>query len=143
MFTSNIIVQTSVSLTTMSMFVHCDNKSHHDFVDTHSTNTDSVSAASSSQRTTTLYFNAIKLCHITLSFSKTTEKEATKQKKVEFDKKIGGLRDNKNMLDKNRNEKEEKLKMLEARVKEPRFAKSHDGLIPLRKKVIDLKTLNS
>ena len=62
-------------------------------------------------------------------------KNTLKQKKAEFDKKIGGLRENKALLEKNKHEKEEKVKILEQRAKEPKLAKKYDGLIPSRKKV--------
>jgi len=65
-------------------------------------------------------------------------KNSLKLKKVEFDKKIGGLRDNKNMLDKTKNEKEEKIRNLELRAREPKFANNQDGLEPLRKKILDV-----
>jgi len=64
-----------------------------------------------------------------------------KQKKIEFDKKIGGLRDNKSLLEKNKNEKQERVRVLEAMSKEPRLSKKNDGLAPLRKKVIFLYNL--
>jgi len=64
-----------------------------------------------------------------------------KQKKVEFDRKIGGLRDNKALLEKNKNEKQEKVKMLEILSREPRLSKKNDGLAPLRKKIIEIVNL--
>jgi len=68
-------------------------------------------------------------------------KNTLKQKKAEFDKKIGGLRENKALLEKNKHEKEEKVKILEQRAKEPKLAKKYDGLIPLRKKIIEIVSL--
>lgn len=61
-----------------------------------------------------------------------------KQKKVEFDKKIYGLRENKMQLEKSKNEKEEKVKALELRSKEPRLAKKYDGMAPLTEKIKDV-----
>ena len=58
-----------------------------------------------------------------------------KQKKNEFDKKITGLRENKALLEKNKGEKEEKIKLLLAKSKEPILSKKQDDLLPLRKKV--------
>jgi len=52
-----------------------------------------------------------------------TLKNSLKLKKAEFDKKIIGLRDNKALLEKNKAEKEEKIKYLLAKSKEPILAK--------------------
>jgi len=62
-------------------------------------------------------------------------KGVMKQKKQEFDKKIIGLKDNKAMLEKSKAEKEEKIKYLLSKSKEPILSKKQDGLLPLRKKV--------
>jgi len=62
-------------------------------------------------------------------------KNGLKAKKAEFDKKIGGLRENKMQLEKNKSEKLAQVRSLEFRAKEPILAKNTDGLIPLRKKV--------
>jgi len=64
-------------------------------------------------------------------------KNIMKQKKAEFDKKIGGLRENKMLLEKSKHEKEEMIRSLELRSKEPRLAKKLDGLAPLEEKVIE------
>lgn len=65
-------------------------------------------------------------------------KNSLKQKKIEFDKKIGGLRDHKMHLEKSKNEKEAKIKELEFRSKEPRLTKKNDGMLPLKKMVVKL-----
>jgi len=67
-----------------------------------------------------------------------TLKHSLKLKKAEFDKKIIGLRDNKALLEKNKAEKEEKIRVLLAKSKEPILAKKQDGLIPLRKKISEI-----
>jgi len=65
-------------------------------------------------------------------------KNSLKIKKAEFDRKIGGLRENKMQLDKSKHEKEDQIKGLVTKSKEPILSKNADGLLPLRKKIIEI-----
>jgi len=62
-------------------------------------------------------------------------------KKAEFDKKISGLRENKMQLEKNKAEKEAQVKALRLKSKEPALEKKYDGLLPFRKKIIEIVNL--
>jgi hypothetical protein len=68
-------------------------------------------------------------------------KSTLAQRKKEFDEKIGGLRDNKMQLDKKKNDKENRIRYLEAKRKEDKNNKKKDELLPLTKKIIDVYVL--